>query len=501
MPQGPGIFMNRFFCRHGLRRAAHGAPLLAFALAACVTLPDVREPPLAPPEAALRARALIMANEPALVEEAAPSHWWQLFNDATLAALEAEAAESNLDLQAAEARIAESRAQLGLIDAARRPQLAAQAGYARAALSEHEPMAMLGAPTEGSDFWSLGLQAGWELDLWASLRHRAESAGARLDASRFGREAVRVSLAGEVARAYLLLRGVQARETIAGENLGIAEGLLRMAESREKNGVATRHDAAAARADLSGIEARRVQLRHQRDVLMNALALLLGKPPRELDARLADAALPAMPRRLPIGIPSELVRRPDILQAEAHLAAAVADIGAAQADFYPRISLTGNFGFQAFALADLGSWDSRRYSVGPTLYLPIFQGGRLVSNLALSESRHRLAALAYQKTVLRAWHEVDNALGAYASELKRHERLRLAETQNGIALAVASRGYREGAADFTSVLLARRSLLASRAALADCATASALSVVALYRAIGGGWSPDLLAETPAGNES
>jgi outer membrane protein TolC len=135
--------------------------------------------------------------------------------------------------------------------------------------------------------------------------------------------------------------------------------------------------------------------------------------------------------------------------------------------------------------------------VGPTLYLPIFQGGRLQSNLALSEARHRLAGIAYQQTVLRAWHEVDDALRAYAAERQRREQLQLAFAQNQIALDTARRAYQQGSADFTAVLIARRSLLASQAELADCATASALSVVALYRALGGGWSPEEITESSA----
>lgn len=497
--------MNHTFPVRGLRWAMHGMPtLLALAFAGCASAPDAREHlSFASPDAALRARAAVVTGEPALTEEASPSPWWLLFGDATLTALEAEAAESNLDLQAAAARIEESRAQLRLANATRQPQLAAEASYARSALSEHSPMVALGAPTSASNTWSMGLQAGWELDLWGHLRHLGESAEARLQASGFGMEAVRVSVAGEVARTYLLLRGAQAQEAIVEENRRIAENLMRMAESRERNGVATRFDAAAARADLAGIEARLSQLHHQRDALMNALALLLGKPPRELDERLAAAGLPPMPARLPVGIPSALARqRPDILQAEAHLRAAVADIGAAEADFYPRISLTGSLGVQAFDLSDLGSWSSRRFSVGPTLYLPIFQGGRLKGNLALSEARHRLAGIAYQQTVLRAWHEVDDALGAYATELKRHAQLQLALEQNQTALDVAQRAYQQGSADFTSVLVARRSLLASQAELTDCATASAMSVVALYRSLGGGWSPELRSEASlAGDKS
>ena len=484
--------MKRAIRIRGLLKAAHGVAVLSLALAGCMTAPDVREPSFASPDAALRSRAAVMANEPALSEEPAPAQWWQLLGDATLTALQAEAAGANLDLQAAIARIEESRAQLGVVNSARAPQVSAEASYTRSALSENSPFALLGAPTDAASTWSLGLQAGWEVDLRGYLRHLSESAEARLQASAYGMGAVKVSVAGEVARVYVLVRGAQAQMAIVQENRLIAENLVRLAESRQRHGVATRYDAAAARADAASIEARLSQLQQQRNALMNALALLVGKAPRELDERLATAALPAMPPRLPIGVPSELARnRPDILQSEARLRAAVADIGAAEADFYPRVSLTGSLGVLGFELSDLGSWGSRRFSVGPALYLPIFQGGRLTSNLALSEARHRLAGVAYQQTVLRAWHEVDDALNAYTTELKRHAQLQLAQEQNLTALEVAQRSYQQGTADFTSVLVAQRSLLASQSELANSATASALSVVSLYRALGGGWSDEL----------
>ncbi|WP_266182123.1 efflux transporter outer membrane subunit [Dyella humicola] len=493
--------MNRAIRRRNLGRAVYMAPVLALALAGCMRLADVRPPTLAVPAAAEKVRRATVAESLALTEESLPSEWWQLFGDATLTTLEAEASASNLDLQAAAARVDESRAQLGLANAERQPQLDAEASYTRSGISQHSPMAAVGAPTGASNTWLLGAEASWELDLWGHLRHLSESADASLQASAFGRASVKVSVAGDVARIYLLLRGTQAQITITEENRQIAEHLVKLADSRLQNGVATRFDAASSRADVATIEARLSQLHQQRDALMNALALLLGKPPRELDARLGSAALPSVPQHLPVGVPSELAHdRPDILQAEARLRAAVADIGAAKADFYPRISLTGNLGVQAFDRTDLGSWSSRQFAFGPTLYLPIFQGGRLERNLELSEARHRLAGIAYQQTVLKAWHEVDDALNAYTTELKRQEQLQEALTQNQTALEVAQRGYQQGTADFTSVLVARRSLLASQAELIDCATASALSVVSLYRALGGGWSPELLTASAVGGE-
>lgn len=417
-------------------------------------------------------------------------------------ALEEEARAANLDLQAAAARVEESRARLGAANAARQPQLAADAGYSRSANSGNSPIVQLGAPTSAFDTWAMGVQASWELDLWGHLRQVSRSAEANLEAAGFGREAVQVAVAADVARTYLLLRGTQSRLSIIEQNRAIAENLVRMAESRYRNGVASRFDEASARAELAAIDSRLTQLKQDSDALKNALALLLGKPPRELDEQLANAPLPGMPQHVPVGLSSDVAhRRPDILQAEARLRAAVADIGAAEADFYPRISLGGGLGVQAFDLSGLGSWDSRQFSVGPTLYLPIFNGGRLKSQLALTEARHRGAAIAYQQKVLQAWHEVDDAFSAYAGQLARHEQLRQAAEQSQAAMEVARRAYQQGAADFTTVLVANRTLLANQAELDSCATAAALSVVALYRALGGGWQQASPGEPQATGES
>lgn len=328
--------MNRATKRWDLRRAACSAPALALALAGCVTAPDVRGPALASPEAALRSRAAVVAGEPALAETAVPSQWWDLFGDATLIALEAEATESNLDLQK---RRRAHRRKPGTPGAGRCRAPAAAGGGCRVHPFGHQRALAAGrARRADAGLRYLAARPGGRLG-WTSggrLRHQSESAEANLEASGYGKEAVRVSIAAEVAYTYLQLRGVQAQESVAEQNRQLADGLVRMAESRERHGVATRFDAAAARADVAGIDARLSQLHHKREALMNALALLLGKPPRELDDRLAAAALPAMPKRLPVGIPSELARqRPDILQADARLRAAVADIGAAEADFYP----------------------------------------------------------------------------------------------------------------------------------------------------------------------
>ena len=477
---------SRFF------QKKHLALLLAITLLGCVNTSDIPTYSAEHIDISLLIQDVDKKGDTALTTETMPTLWWELFNDPMLITLESEAAKSNFDLQTALLRVEESRAQLGLAFAPRLPQLDASSGYSRQAISKNEPLSMLGAPSTASSSWNLGLQASWELDLWGYLRHQNEAALAKLQVTNFGMIATRNSLSAEVARTYLLVRGIQSQEKIYKEHRNIAQRLLTIAEDRKKNGVATISDVALARAELAQIEAQLMQLQQQRDSSINALALLLGKPPHKLVILLVPKDLPSMPAQLPVGISSDLAKqRPDILQAEANLRAAVADIGAARADFYPRISLTGNIGLQAFELSDLGSWDSQRFSIGPSLYLPIFQGGRLQRNLELSEARHRIAGIAYQQTVLKAWHEVDDALSSYITEKNRHEQLQLAFEQNKAALNMMENNYKQGISDFTSVLIAQRSLLSSQSNLVDCATNSALSVVSLYRALGGGWSPEL----------
>jgi NodT family efflux transporter outer membrane factor (OMF) lipoprotein len=466
-------------------------------MAGCAVGPDFVKPGNALHEVALTARqdhASLMPTSDTTV----PSRWWLLFNDPLLAELQVRAQADNIDLHIAAERVAQSRAQLGIAASQLLPDVGTGAGYTREALSEHGKFAALGAPAGPNDFWQLGFDAGWEIDLWGRAQRMREGAAAVLEVAVYDREAARVALFAEVARTYLQLRGVQAQLGIAQQNLTIAERTFSLAESRERNGVATRFETAAAHAQLATIRAMVPELSQRRNVLMNALALLLGAEPRALDGQLLQAMpLPSLPASMPVGVPSELAhRRPDILRAEAQLHAATAAIGVAEADFYPRISLKGRIGVEAFASGALISWDSRYFSVGPTVYLPLFQGGRLKRRLALSEAQQKTAALAYRQTVLRAWHEIDNALDAWAAQQNQHMELLIAYEQNAQALQAAERGYQEGAADYLSVLTAQRNLLASQTRLNASATGATLTLVNLYKALGGGWEPEALEIAP-----
>jgi NodT family efflux transporter outer membrane factor (OMF) lipoprotein len=466
--------------------------VLTALLAGCSVGPPFRQPDNPLRNVVLEPRERQLASD--IVATPVPTDWWALFNDPLLSSLQSRAATGNLDLQAASARVAQSRAQLGIAGAALLPSVSAGAGYSRAALSEHGLYAAVGAQSSPYNLWEGGLQASWEIDLWGHAASVRDSARASAEASRYEQEGVRVAVAAEVARNYLLLRGRQTQLDIVDKNLDIARHSLQIAESRERNGVSTRFDTAAARAQLATTGALALQVAHERDDAMNALALLLGAPPRTLDAELRPMLpVPALPLQIPVGLPSELAqRRPDVLQAEARLRAATADIGTARADFYPRITLGASLGLQAFDGADMGNWSSRQFAVGPTIYLPIFEGGRLKSTLALTEARAQAAAIAYQKTVLTAWHEVDNAIGAHVTQVQRYAQLRTAYEQSQLALNVAQRSYQEGTSDYLALLVAQGNLLSSQSALAGGATAAALTLVDLYKALAGGWQAQAL---------
>lgn len=371
------------------------------------------------------------------------------------------------------------------------PTVGVGASYSREANSENGKFAALGAPTDAKNFYQLAFDAAWEIDLWGRARRATEGANASLQSTIYEQEGARVTLAAEVGRVYLQMRGTQAQIDVAEQNLVVAKRLVRLAESRERNGIATRFETSSARAQAATISSLLPELSQRRHSLMNALALLLGQQPRTLDEQLQKSMpLPSLPRNVPVGLPSELARRrPDILRAEAQLHAATAAIGVAKADFYPRVGLRGRVGVEAFEFGDVDNWNSRAFSFGPTIYLPIFQGGRLTQRLKLNEASQKSAAIAYRKTVLNAWHEVDNALDAWGSQQRQHAELLVAVEQNREALRAAERGYEEGAADYLSVLAAQRNLLTSQTNLNASATTGTLTLVNLYKSLGGGWNP------------
>jgi NodT family efflux transporter outer membrane factor (OMF) lipoprotein len=493
-----------------LRRIPAAALLLA--LGACTVGPNFEAPEWLSPASWFGKKAESLPNGPSIaVAEPIDPNWWTLFRDPALTELERRVADENLDVQIATVRIAQSRAQLGVAGAAQFPTFNANGSYTRQKASDvgvfsnsPNPLGANGASgnTAGGvrsshlnpfDVYQVGFDASWELDLWGRVRRSVESASASVVASAEARRDTLLSSLAEVARDYIQLRGTQLLLQIARDNVKIAQQNLDLTQQRAAGGVTTDLDVANAAAQLRTTAAEIPRLEQQESELINAISLLLGLPPNALQNELIRAKpVPPVPPRVPVGLPSELARRrPDIRQAEAQLHGATADIGVAVADFYPSVKLSGSVGLQAIQPWKMFNIDARQYGVGPGVTIPIFEGGQLKATLQLRKAQQQEAAIAYQKTVLSAWHEVDNALTAYRTEQARRDQLTQAVAQNQRALGLAQSRYQEGVADFLQVLTAQQNLLSTEQQLALATTNVSANLVALYKALGGGWETQL----------
>ncbi|WP_273828344.1 efflux transporter outer membrane subunit [Pseudomonas sp. SBT1-2] len=456
-------------------------------LAACTVGPDFQRP------AGPRVEAWASPQKAApsqVVTSPLDERWWDVFNDPQLSALSRRVLTDNLDLQLATSRLQQSRAARQVITAERYPTSNASGGYARKRNSGeglNDPSGHEGK--SAFNLWDAGFSASWELDFWGRVRRETEAADATLEVAENDRRGVLLSVLAETAQDYIQLRGVQSTRAVTEQNLDVARHSLKLSQLRLADGVATDLDVAEAAAQVATIESQLPALQQRQAQLINALSLLMGEPPQALHAELAaDAPVPQTPSQVAIGLPSQLAeRRPDIRQAEARLHAATASIGVAKGDFYPRITLSGNFGSQAMQLSDFGSWGSRQFGIGPQFSLPLFDGGRLRGVLHLREAQQQEAAVAYQQTVLRAWHEIDDQLTRYNSSQLRRDSLAEAVRQNQIALRTAQQQYVEGVVDFVNVLTVQGALLATQEQLVESSTGVSLAMVGLYKALGGGW--------------
>ena len=469
--------------------------LFVVSLTACTVGPDFHRPEASLPQRwttdAVRHSSSAMSVSASRVEEGdVDARWWAVFQDAELSSLVERVANASLDVKTVTARLAQARAARGIVGAADAPAVSGAASYRHARSSQNGLVDVAGLNGK-SDYnvWQPGLDASWELDLSGRVRREIESADASVETVEDLRRAVLLSVIAETARSYVQLRGVQAQQEIVLQNLDIARHGLELTRIRFGDGVATRLDVAEAAAQVSTIEAQLPQWENRRVRLVNALSYLLGMPPRTLERELRSAArIPLVPPRVPVGLPSELAeRRPDVREAEARLHAATADIGVAIGDFYPRITLSANLSLQAMHFGELDEWGTRMFGIGPALSVPIFEGGRLKGQLALRQGQQQEAAIQFQRTVLKAWHEVDDAMSDYDSVQSYRDKVAEAVEQNHIALQNAQRQYIAGATDFVNVLTVQKDLLAAQQALVASDTDVSVSLVDLFKALGGGW--------------
>lgn len=354
-----------------------GAVLLTV-LAGCMVGPDYYKP-----KAALPAQWTQAAKQetPAVGSRAVPgdvdAQWWTSFSDAELSSLVQRVAGANLDVKVATQRLMQARAARRMTGADAMPALEGTASYQHSRSSQNGLVDISGLNGQHDyNVWQPGIDASWELDLWGRVRREIESADASVQATEELRRDVLLSAIAETASDYIQLRGVQAQQAVVEQNLDIARQSLKLTQIRFTDGVATHLETAQAAAQVSGIEARLPVLENQRVHLVNALSFLLGESPRALEGELDVVhAIPPVPPRVPVGLPSQLAeRRPDIREAEARLHGTTADIGVAVGDFYPRVTLSANLSLQTMHFGDLDEWSSRMFGVGPALTVPIFEG-------------------------------------------------------------------------------------------------------------------------------
>ena len=464
-------------------------PVVLFILTACTTLgPDFQTP-----EADVNA-SWLKTDEPALrADESVNVEWWTLFNDPVLDHLVELAYRQNLPLQIAGLRILQARAQLGLAVGLQYPQEQEAAGaLTRTGLSENAPNF---SPLADTDYWSanIGLNASWELDFWGRYRRGVESASASLGSQVAAYDSALVSLTGEVASTYISARTLEERLAVAQSNVKSQQRGLEIAKIRFEAGLVSELDPMQAETLLRNTQAQIPRLETRIRQSRNALSILLGMPPQDLDALLGAGEIPNAPAEIAVGVPAELLRRrPDIRQAELQVAAQNARIGIAQSQLYPSFSLSGSIGFltsdtNRSDLGDLVDGDSLSYSLGPGFSWPILNYGRLKNNVRIEDAVLEQQIVNYQNTVLQAAREVEDGIAGFRGARGTAEYLREGVTSARRSLDISLIQYREGGVDFQRVLDTQRSLLAQQDEYTSARGDIVQNLVSVYRALGGGW--------------
>jgi len=418
---------------------------------------------------------------PATAAEQDLAQWWTVFEDPTLTSLVERAVQSNLDLRLAEARVRQARAARGVAASGLGPTVDATGSYRRS-----------GTDAGSASLYQTGFDAAWELDIFGGTRRSIEAATANLEAAADARLNVLVTLTAEVALNYIDLRGFQERIAIAQRNLKAQQHSAELTRQRFQGGLVSGLDVANAEAQVASTAAQIPTLEQSAQQAIYSLSLLLGREPGALLDELSPPGdIPAGPPAVPAGVPSELLRRrPDIRQAEAQIHVATAQIGVATADLFPRFSLTGNLGTQGDKFSALGDWANRFWSVGPSASWTLFATGRIRSNIEVQKALQEQSLITYRQTVLTALQDVENALIASTKEQEHYKLLTEAVTANRRAIDLATKLYTQGQTDFLNVLQAQGALYLSETALALSAGTVSTNLVVLYKALGGGWTPE-----------
>ena len=448
-------------------------------LAACGTAPPYERPALDVPAAfkeGVPGSGVWQAAQP---QDAVPDDWWRLFNDPVLDQLQQQAQQANQNIALALARLRAAHAALDGSRAAQAPTLGANAGSTRARSNGSAGSSIVTAD-------SVGLAAGWELDLWGRLSAGAEAAQASLQASADDLAAMRLSVQASVAQTYFALRAAEVQERLLGETLAAYQRSWDLTQNRYRVGVASSADVAQAQATYLSTQAQRIEAQTSRAQLEHALAALAGQAPAAFSLA-PTAALPAPPP-VPAQLPSRLLeRRPDIAAAERRVAAANAQVGAARAAFFPALTLSASAGYRGTSWGDLVSAPNLVWSLGPALAATLFDGGARSAAVDAARAAQAQATASYRQTVLTALQEVEDNLVAGAA-LEREQAVQaeaVAAAQR--ALDVVNNQYRAGTVAYLNVLSAQAQVLSAQNGLISVRNRRLAAVTTLLKNVAGRW--------------
>ncbi len=520
------------------------------AMAGCMVGPDYKPPvtKLNPQYTETQPPPTTQASTVATIARP-PVEWWTTFRDNELSSLIERAAKQNLSLRQAASRVRQARAQRGVVGSDLLPNINADGGYQRARGSQNldlpfgaasggggsgsgggkttassgkakltlpgqitpaineaahsggpqSPLGSGGFPGVNTDLYEVGFDSTWEIDVFGGSRRALEAAIDDAQASKEDHRDVLISTFAEIARDYVELRGLQRQLQIAQDNLKAQQQTLELTTSRFNAGFVTNLDVTRQATQVATTDAALPALEVQIRMHIHSLGVLLAEDPSALMNELTPVQpIPAVPPEIPIGLPSDLLRRrPDVRRAERQLAAATAHIGQAEADLLPKFSITGALGFDTNKPKALFDWSSKYWALSPGVSWPIFDAGRIRFNIQVTTEQQKQAADNYQLTVLNALKDVEDSLAAYRFEQTRHEKLAAAVSAAKQSVLLANQQYEQGITDFISVLDAQRDEFGAEDSLAQSDRAISTDLIALYKALGGGWEV-MLPETRKG---
>lgn len=410
--------------------------------------------------------------------------WWSELKDPALTNFINRAVENNLDVKEARARIREARARRNIRQAGQYPSVTAEGSAIKSRTSGAN-----GTSTEG-ELYSMGFDAGWELDLFGGVRRSIESAEADINAGQESLHQTMVTLLAEVALNYVEVRTFQTRIDVAKANLRSQEETYQIVDSKYRAGLSNELSVQQALYNLSSTQSQIPTLETSLEQAKNRLAVLLGLMPGKLHKELeAHGQIPVTPVTLAIGIPADALRqRPDVRRAERLLAAQTARIGTAKAELYPKIRLGGSIGLESLSAGDLFNDATRIWNLGPSISWPVFDAGAIRNNITVQTELQEQALYQYESAVMIALEEVENNLTAYVNEQIRRKALMEAEQAARKAVILAEYQYKSGIVDFSIVLEAQRSASSFQDSLAQSEGTVIINLIRLYKSMGGGWT-------------